>query len=63
MDISRFLGKVLGLYFIIVSVAMLVDMNLFAGYVNKLINDEPALFVAGFFTLILGLLMVVSHNV
>lgn len=63
MGISKFLSKVLGLYLVIVSLAMLIRMDQFASYVNSLINNEPLMFVTGFFTLILGLLMVVSHNI
>lgn len=63
MDTSKFLSKVLGLYLLIISVAMFVNMHQFTHYVYKLVNDVPLMFVAGFFTLILGLLMVVSHNV
>ncbi|MCL9684841.1 hypothetical protein [Legionella maioricensis] len=63
MDTSKFLSKVLGLYLLIIGVAMFVDMHQFTRYVYKLVNDAPLMFVTGFFTLILGLLMVVSHNV
>ena len=63
MNISKFLSKVIGLYLIIVSIAMLVNMPQFLIYVIKLINDAQSMFVAGFVTLILGLLMVVSHNI
>lgn len=63
MDVSKFLGKVLGSYLIIVSVAMFVNMHQFLMYVHGLINDAPLMFVTGFFTLVLGLLMVISHNI
>jgi len=63
MDISKFLSKVIGIYLIIVSLAMLINMHQFISYVNSLISDTPVLFVTGVFTLILGLFMVVSHNI
>lgn len=63
MNISKFLSKVLGFYLIVVSLAMLVNMSQFTHYVHSLINNPPLMFVTGFFTLILGLLMVVSHNI
>lgn len=63
MDLSKFLGKVVGIYLLIISVVILVDMPHFIKYVGSLINDGPLMFVTGFFTLILGVLMVVSHNV
>jgi len=63
MDVSKFLAKVMGIYFIIVSVAMLVNMQQFKIYISNLINDPSQMFVAGFFTLILGILVVVAHNI
>lgn len=63
MDISKFLSKVLGIYFVFVSVVMLTNMQQFINSVNTLIHDAAAMIVAGFFTLILGILMVVSHNI
>lgn len=63
MAVSKFLSKVIGIYLIIVSIALLVNMQQFINLVNTLINDAPLMFVSGFFTLILGILMVVSHNI
>lgn len=63
MDVSKFLGKVVGLYLILVSLALFINMHQFSVYVNELIHNAPLMFVTGFFTLILGLLMVVSHNI
>lgn len=63
MDTSKFLSKTCGIYFIIVSTAMLMNMSQFLTLVNNLVNDATLMFVTGFFTLILGVLMVVSHNI
>ena len=63
MNVSKFLAKVIGIYLIIISIAMFVNMPQFLTLVNQLINDAPAMFVTGFFTLILGILMVVSHQI
>ena len=63
MDVSKFLSKVIGIYLVIIGAAILVNMHQFNNYVNALINDVPSMFIAGFFTLILGILMVVSHNI
>jgi len=63
MDISKFLAKVIGLYLLIVALGMLIQTQHFLNSVNLLIHDAPAMFVAGFMTLILGLLLVVSHNI
>lgn len=63
MHISKFLAKVIGIYFIIVSTAIFINFNQFSSYINNLLNDAPLMFVTGFFTLILGILMIVSHNI
>lgn len=63
MNASKFLSRVIGIYMIIVSIAMLTEMNQFIRDVSQLINDPSLMFVTGFFTLILGILMVVSHNI
>ena len=63
MDVSKYLAKVIGIYLIIVGVAMLANMHLFLNYIHSLINNAPLMYVIGFFTLIPGILMVVSHNV
>lgn len=63
MDRSLFLSKVLGIYLFIIGLAMFLNMDQFSSYVNSLINDAPLMFVTGFFTLILGILMVVSHTI
>lgn len=63
MNISKFLSKVIGIYLIIVSMAMLVNMHQFVICIRALINDMPLMFICGFFTLIPGILMVLSHNI
>lgn len=63
MDTSKFLSKVIGLYFIIISTAMFVNMHHFVANVKLLTHYPSLMFVTGFMTLILGLVMVVSHNI
>ena len=63
MDISKFLGKAVGIYLVIVSVIMFVDMNQFTVYIANLLHNPPLMFIAGFISLIIGILMVVSHNI
>lgn len=63
MDKSKFLSKVLGIYLILVSLAMFVNLEQLTLYVQDLLKNAPLMLVIGFWTLILGLLMVVSHNV
>ncbi len=63
MDTSKFLGKVIGFYLLIIGSAMLSNMHQFTSHVVKLIHDTQLMFVSGFFALIIGLLLVVSHNI
>ncbi|CAM2844948.1 Integral membrane protein (PIN domain superfamily) [Legionella steigerwaltii] len=63
MDTSKFLSKVLGIYLIVASLAIFTNMHQFTIYVQELLKNAPLMLVLGFWTFILGLLMVVSHNV
>lgn len=63
MDISKFLAKAIGIYFIIICTAFFINMEKFLNLIQTLVNDAPLMFVTGFFTVILGILMVVGHNV
>ncbi|PWY57610.1 hypothetical protein DGG96_00485 [Legionella qingyii] len=63
MDKSKFLSKVLGIYLILVSFAMFLNLEQFTIYVQDLLKNAPLMLVLGFWTLILGVLMVVSHNI
>ena len=62
MDLSIFLAKVIGLYMLFVGMVVLKKPSL-QEVINKLSKDEDLRFVLGLFTLILGLLLVVGHNV
>lgn len=62
MPVSKFLSKALGLYFLIISSVMFINMSEFLKHLHALVNDEPVMFLAGFITVILGILMVVAHN-
>lgn len=63
MNNSKFLSKVMGIYFVIISIAMVLNMTHFIGVVEQLINNAPLMFVVGFVALILGLLLTISHNI
>ncbi len=63
MDVSIFLAKVIGLYFVIVSLLLLLNPERFRLFSEKFLENEIQIFSTALFTLILGILMVVSHNV
>lgn len=65
MQISIFLAKIIGLYLVIVSFAVFLNAKLIKNIVATL-PENPAfpflILLSGVITLILGLLMVLSHN-
>lgn len=63
MDISKFLSKVLGIYLIIISIVMLMDMQRMLDVISGFVNNPSLIFVTGAFTLILGILLIASHNI
>ena len=63
MDLSKFLAKVMGLYLIIVSAAMLVNVGRFYILIFSLIKDAPLMLVTGYFAVIIGVMLVVSHSI
>jgi len=62
MDLTYFLAQFFGLMFIILSVAMFLNKSTMLQVFNDFGNNKVVLFITGFLTLILGLAMVLSHN-
>jgi hypothetical protein len=58
-----FLAKLIGLYCILVSLAMAVHEQLTIETLIAMMHDAPLLFVTGLVSLAAGLAMVLSHNV
>lgn len=63
MELSFFLSKALGFYFLILGFGMMINVNRFRFILLNIIDDAALLFVTGVYALILGILLVVSHNV
>ncbi len=63
MDKSKFLGKLIGLYLIIVSVAMYIHMHQIASLMSGFVTFPALMMTAGLMTLIIGLLLVLYHNI
>lgn len=62
MDISVFLAKIVGLYLGIIALAMLIHGKSFRKRIPEM--STPAFtFVGGAMALLLGLLIVISHNI
>jgi hypothetical protein len=62
MDNSIFLAKAVGLYLVILSVGMIFDAARFRPLILEIIDNPPLLFLSGFIALILGIVLVLSHN-
>ena len=62
MDTSIFLAQAFGLYFFIISLAMLLKKKRFEEIVDDLIASPASIFIIAVITLILGILLVLSHN-
>jgi hypothetical protein len=58
-----FLSKVIGLYELAMAVAMLINKAAFIEGINALVHNPPELMMASILALILGLLVVLRHNV
>ena len=63
MNKSIFLGKVIGWYLVIMSLALLLREHEMHAIMTGFMSQPTLLFFVAAFTLILGLLLVVSHNV
>lgn len=63
MELSIFLAKVIGLYFLIACLAVLINHKPFNQMVNEYVKNKPIIFFHGLIALLVGLLLVVSHNV
>lgn len=63
MELSIFLAKVIGLYFLIACLAVLINHKPFNQLVNEYVKDRPILLFHSLVALLIGLILVVSHNV
>jgi hypothetical protein len=60
---TAFLGRLIGLYCILVSVSMLIHKQATVDVVAALLHSAPLLFLLGVITVSAGLAMVLGHNV
>ncbi len=63
MELSIFLAKVLGLYLVIVPLAVLVNRKHLSRLVEEFSTNLGLNILASVFALVLGLLLVASHNI
>jgi hypothetical protein len=60
---TTFLGRLIGLYCILVSLSMLIHKQATVDVVTALLHNAPLLFLLGVITVPVGLAMVLGHNV
>ena len=63
MDISTFLARAFGLYLIIICLAVLFRFKSIQSMYDEMVGNKAFVFLAGFLSLIIGILVVVSHSV
>lgn len=62
MHPSLFLAKAIGIYYVIVSIAFLLNKARLRALMIETMNNSAYLLLSGFIALIVGILLVVSHN-
>jgi asparagine N-glycosylation enzyme membrane subunit Stt3 len=62
MRLTIFLGRLLGLFFVLFAIAMLVNRRSTSQAAFDFTHDPPALMLAGILALVAGLAIVLSHN-
>ena len=60
---TTFLSKLIGLYLILISLAMIVHKQVTVESMNALVHNAPVLFVVSVIAVAAGLAMVLGHNV
>jgi hypothetical protein len=60
---TRFLGRLIGLYCILISLAMFAHRQAFVEMATALLHNPPVLLLAGLIAMTAGLAMVLGHNV
>jgi len=60
---TAFLGRLIGLYLILISLAMAAHKQATIDSMNALVHNPPVLFVIGVIAVAAGLAMVLGHNV
>jgi len=63
MDLSIFLARLLGLYFLIVAIELILRRHEFEGAVKDFASSKGLLVFSGSISLILGLAVVIGHPV
>src|SRR6056297_1192614 len=63
MYVSIFLAQVFSIYFIVITIAMLINKTYYIDAAMELLQHKGLALLTGIFTLILGILLVLFHNI
>lgn len=63
MELSLFLAKVIGLFMVVLGLSMMMNKMHFQKAVMEIFNNAGTLMLLSLITLVLGTLLVLSHNV
>ncbi|MGX6643213.1 hypothetical protein [Legionella pneumophila] len=63
MNTSVFLAKAMGLYFLIISISVLINKNRMPSVISELMKNPALQFLMGLNILIIGLLLILTHNI
>lgn len=63
MQLSLFLAKILGLFIVIVSISLFCHRNVLKSYAVEASKNIPLIYFTGVVALLLGLMLVISHNI
>jgi hypothetical protein len=61
--LTIFLGRLIGVYCLVVGLTMMANRETMVGAVNALIRSPPLVLLAGVFAVAIGLGLVIGHNV
>ena len=62
MDYSIIIARILGVYLLIMFTGLLLRRDVMQANLGRMLKDRACLSMGGIFTLILGLILVVTHN-
>lgn len=63
MDASIFLAKIIGLNFLIFGITLIINKTTFQSLLEDFIDHPALILFGGFINLVLGSMIVVSHNI
>jgi len=62
MELTYFLAQLIGLYLLIAGLLMLLRKKMFLEVINEFYDTPSSLLLAGWFAMLLGLLLVLNYN-